>query len=207
MLVIELMSTLLGMAGAVLLASRSRWAGWAFVAWLASNAGWLVFGAGHQHWGFFLQQGVFTITSLLGIWQWLIKPRLQLRRHAAKVSPGTGMTLERAREVLRLVDFPGYQFQVHGLTVPLYLQATFHARCNVTGGMPVRQTTRKWKLSVHMTPSELVQTALKCVLTSVEHEAREQFRYRGLAIFGPHFYVEQLSALCMRPDNGQEVRS
>ena len=67
MLVIELLSTLLGMLGAALLATRSRWAGWAFVAWLISNVGWLVFGAGHQHWGFFIQQGVFTITSLAGI--------------------------------------------------------------------------------------------------------------------------------------------
>ena len=40
----------------------------------------------------------------------------------------------------------------------------------------------------------------------MEHEAREQFRYRGLAIFGPRFNVDRLAELCMCPD-GQEVRS
>ena len=206
MLVIELLSTLLGMLGAALLATRSRWAGWAFVAWLFSNLGWLVFGAGNQHWGFFLQQGVFLVTSLLGIWEWLIKPRLRNRVQTGAVPPGPAMTLERAKAILRLIDFPGYHFQVMGNSSPMYLQATFHAPCSVAGGQPIRQTTRKWQLSAHMTPSELVQTALKCALTSVEHEAREQFRYRGLAIFGPHFNVDRLAELCMCPD-GQEVRS
>lgn len=117
-----------------------------------------------------------------------------------------GMSPERAAEVLRLVDFPGYHFQVVGHS-PMYLQGVFYAPCNVSGGAAVRQTTRKWPISAYMTPSELVQTALKCVLTSVEHEAREQFRYRGAAIFGPHFDVEQLVALCGLGDQAQEVRA
>lgn len=49
-----------------------------------------------------------------------------------------------------------------------------------------------------MTVSELVQTALKAVLTAVEHEVREQFLYRGRAIFNPHCDVEELVALCER---------
>ncbi|WP_293222251.1 hypothetical protein [Ottowia sp.] len=55
--------------------------------------------------------------------------------------------------------------------------------------------------------SELVQTALKCVLTSVEHETREQFRFRGQAIFGPHFNVEQLATLCKQGDQALEARA
>nr|WP_315206420.1 hypothetical protein [uncultured Albidiferax sp.] len=47
-----------------------------------------------------------------------------------------------------------------------------------------------------MTPSEVVQTALKCVLTSLEHEARENFKYKGAPIFGPHFDVDDLAVLC-----------
>jgi len=51
---------------------------------------------------------------------------------------------------------------------------------------------RKWLLSQHMTDSEIVQTALLAVLVCEEHEARERFRYRGAAIFGPHQDVEDL---------------
>jgi hypothetical protein len=106
------------------------------------------------------------------------------------------LSLNQIRDVLGLVDYPGYAFQIHGGTdgKPMYLQAAFEARCSVSGLMET-QHTRKWLLSPHMTPSEVVQTALKCVLTSVEHEAREQFRYRGQAIFGPHFSVEDLVRL------------
>ena len=74
---IEMFSALLGLLGAVLMASRSRFMAWAFVVWLVSNAGWLLFGAGHSHWFFFAQQVGFTITSLLGVWTWIIRPRLQ----------------------------------------------------------------------------------------------------------------------------------
>ena len=204
---LEMLSAALGLLGAILLATRSRFAGWAFVAWLISNIGWIAFGAGNRHWFFIVQQAGFTATSLLGIWQWLVRPRLQAHRHAAKVPPGASMTPARARQVLRLVDFPGYRFQVLGHSTLMYLQATFHAPCNVSGGKSVQQSTRKWQLSVNMTPSELVQTALKCVLTSLEHEARERFRYRGEAIFGPHFDVEQLVALCKKGDQALEVRA
>lgn len=94
-------------------------------------------------------------------------------------------------DILQLIFFPGYQFVVHTVRGELYLQAEFEARCTITGELQI-QKTRKWRLSEHMTRSEIVQTALKCVLTSVEHEARERFLYRGQAIFGPHFDVEQL---------------
>lgn len=77
---IELVSALTGMLGALLLATRSKYAGWAFVAWLISNVGWIVFGAGNQHWFFILQQLVFTVTSLIGIWNWLVRPRRKLAR-------------------------------------------------------------------------------------------------------------------------------
>ncbi len=62
------------------------------------------------------------------------------------------------------------------------------------------QSSRKWMLSHYMTPSEIVQTALKAVLAAEEHEAREQFTYRGKAIFGPHFDVEELVKIVDRLD-------
>ena len=76
MLLIELISALMGMIGALLLATRSRFAGWAFVLWLISNVGWIIFGASNQHWFFIVQQLVFTVTSVIGIYRWLIAPKL-----------------------------------------------------------------------------------------------------------------------------------
>ena len=108
------------------------------------------------------------------------------------------LTAETAQAILQNVAFPGYTFKVHGdFYTVTYLQASFMAPCNVAGGAPVEQKTREWLLSAHMTPSELVQTAFKCVLTSQEHEAREQFTYKGAPIFGPHFDADDLVACCM----------
>ena len=74
---IEMLSAGLGLLGAFLLATKSRYAGLAFVAWFVSNLGWLIFGARNAHWFFFAQQIGFTITSGLGIWTWLIQPAIQ----------------------------------------------------------------------------------------------------------------------------------
>lgn len=53
---------------------------------------------------------------------------------------------------------------------------------------------RKWRVSLNMTPAEVVQTALAAVLAWYEHEAREAFKYRGLAIFNPHIALDELVA-------------
>ncbi|MBO1007484.1 MULTISPECIES: hypothetical protein [Acidovorax] len=74
---IEMLSAGLGLLGAFLLATKSRYAGLAFVAWFVSNLGWLIFGAHNDHWFFFVQQIGFTVTSVLGIWNWLVNPALR----------------------------------------------------------------------------------------------------------------------------------
>ena len=118
------------------------------------------------------------------------------------------MNVDELHEILNRCKFPGYSWRVHGdftqQSGPTYLQARFMADCNFSGDMKP-QATRKWLLSPHMTTSEVVQTAFKCVLTSVEHEAREQFTYRGQNIFGPHFNVEALVEL--RKSKLLEVRA
>lgn len=102
------------------------------------------------------------------------------------------MNSTRLREILSSVTYPGYTWRTSGPTAErMYLQASFLAPCALTGSKEV-QFTRKWYISREATPSEVVQTALKCVLTSVEHEAREQFKYRGRAVFGPRLDVDTL---------------
>lgn len=55
-----------------------------------------------------------------------------------------------------------------------------------------KMTTRKWYVSKWATDGEVVQTVLKLCLTSAEHEAREAFKYKGKAIFGPHLVLDDL---------------
>lgn len=81
----------------------------------------------------------------------------------------------------------------------LYLQAKYD-EADVDTGIVETQFTRKWLLSPMMTKSEIVQTVFKCCITSMEHRCREWFRYKGKAIFGPHFDVDALHAICELKD-------
>lgn len=84
------------------------------------------------------------------------------------------------------------------------IQVSVKGKCNTTGE-DWNWTGRKWRLSQHMTKSEVIQTAFKAVLTALEHEARENFKYKGKAIFGPHFDVDKLCELC-DDDKALDVR-
>lgn len=68
---IEAFAALTGLAGAALLASKGDFAAWGWVAFLASNAGWITFAALGRHWWLLVQQLGFTATSLYGLWRWM----------------------------------------------------------------------------------------------------------------------------------------
>lgn len=74
--VIEAGSALLGVLGTLVLAVKSRWSGWGFVVYLASNAGWMWFADFHHHQFMFLQQVAFAICAVIGVWFWLVKGRV-----------------------------------------------------------------------------------------------------------------------------------
>lgn len=78
---LETFGALLGASGALLLASRSARAGWGFVLFLASNGLLLAFAASAGHWRLFAMQVVFTATSLIGIWRWLLQPWMDRQMH------------------------------------------------------------------------------------------------------------------------------
>jgi hypothetical protein len=77
---IEYTAAAFGVLGTWLLALKGPRAGWGFVAYLASNAGWIAFAWHQGHWGLLAQQIVFVATSVLGIWVWLLRPAVR-RRH------------------------------------------------------------------------------------------------------------------------------
>jgi hypothetical protein len=50
-----------------------------------------------------------------------------------------------------------------------------------------------------MTDSEVVFTALKAVLTALEHEAREKFTFMGVRIADSHVDVHKLADFMAQP--------
>lgn len=105
---------------------------------------------------------------------------------------------DRATALLAQVNFPGYTFQVDcdvGAGI-VRMQGSYYEPDALTGYGTTLQKTRKWLLSAHMTDSEIVFTAFKLCLTSMEHRTREFFTYRGERIASPHFDVEDLVKLC-----------
>lgn len=71
---LELTAAAFGVLGSLLLALNGKRAGWGFIAYLISNAGWIAFAWLHAHWGLMAQQLVFAGTGLLGVYVWLWKP-------------------------------------------------------------------------------------------------------------------------------------
>jgi hypothetical protein len=53
----------------------------------------------------------------------------------------------------------------------------------------------KWYISPYMSKSELVQRSFLCILQALEHDARLNFKYKGEAIFKPHYDVDDLVRL------------
>lgn len=108
----------------------------------------------------------------------------------------THITLQGLRNILSHINFKGWVFKsdhfAPGQESGCWLQVRFTAPDNATHEMDQSWSGRKWYISPYSTPDEVVQTCLKAVLTAVEHEAREQFLYKGVAIFQPHVPVEEL---------------
>ncbi|MTD92896.1 hypothetical protein GIW81_00950 [Hyphomicrobium sp. xq] len=99
------------------------------------------------------------------------------------------------RTVLAAVAFPPWVIALRYDDGRPYLQVQDpNAVCNATG-KPAPWSGRKWFLSLHMTETELVKTALKAVLAAVEHEALERFTYKGVTVFDPHIRVDDLVEL------------
>lgn len=103
----------------------------------------------------------------------------------------------RIESILRDIKYKDWEFRLNEDAGCMTLQVEFAAPDldDMHERRIIRHRGRKWRLSYHMTKSEIVQTALMAVLAAEEHEAREQFKYRGRAVFGPHFDVDDLVKL------------
>jgi hypothetical protein len=109
----------------------------------------------------------------------------------------------RLRETIAELSYKDWQFRVGKDGIGLWFLQVVATSFDVLTDEPLRWSGRKWRMSMHMTKSEIVQTALKAVLAAEEHEAREHFMFRGRAIFGPHLSIEGLWLLAPNQDRRQ----
>ena len=106
-------------------------------------------------------------------------------------------TIESIKRLVAGVSFNDWNYIVKLDGNRPYLQIKFDAPCNMTGE-DQNQSGRKWMLSYHMTDSEIVGTAFKATLTAIEHETREQFKWKGQPVFRPHYDIHELHKLSTR---------
>lgn len=115
-------------------------------------------------------------------------------------------TLESIENILTEVTFLDWFFKTGTIGEGFYLQVQFSAE-NIKTGVEEIQSGRKWYLSQHMTKSEIVQTAFKSVLTALEHEARENFTFKGQRIFQPHLDVDFLADFIQHNPKCEDMRN
>lgn len=103
----------------------------------------------------------------------------------------------RIREIIDDITFRDWRFVVDDANGSPHLRVEFDAPDSDSGEIS-EQRGRRWLLEPGTSRSQVVQTALAAVLAAVEHEAREDFRYRGQPVYGPHPDVEALHEFIRR---------
>lgn len=93
--------------------------------------------------------------------------------------------------------YENWRFLLHDKGDGYLLQLSYYEADvdNPLGGPPVEQKTRKWYISPYSTKTEIVRTAYKMVMTSLEHRLGEHFTFGGRRVYNPHFSVDGLSEL------------
>lgn len=102
------------------------------------------------------------------------------------------LTYANVIAIIADIDYKNWSFQLFDSHGHWFLQLVVPASDTYNNQ---EWKSRKWYISPHMVKSEVVQTAFLAVKTAEEHEMREQFRYLGEAIFGPHIDSYALHAV------------
>jgi len=105
-------------------------------------------------------------------------------------------TLDDLNCILKEINYvkDGWEFRSGKMGDGFFIQVRFYA-VNSTFIKQIDlelQSGRKWYISKYMTKSEVVQTAFHACLKAEEHECREMFRYKGEAVFCPHYSIDEL---------------
>jgi hypothetical protein len=98
------------------------------------------------------------------------------------------------RPIIESLSFRDWSFEWGHMGSGYYLQVAFLAPCNDTGVLAIHRG-RKWYISSHAIPDEVVKTAWLAVEVALRHEAMETFTYKGRRVFNPHTDVDALIGL------------
>lgn len=116
------------------------------------------------------------------------------------------INLEEIEKIISDIKYPGFVFHLN--KDPVYIQIQCPDGMDNVTGEPSSWHGRKWFFSYdriewlashHMLEEELVGTAWMATQAALIHEARELFKYKGRAIYGPHFSMKHLLAMCDDP--------
>lgn len=113
-------------------------------------------------------------------------------------------TVQEIRDIVAKCSFEDWLIEVRMDGTRPYLQVHVLNGKDSETGLPMEWTGRKWMLSPHMCKNEIITTAFKAVMTAMEHEVRESFRYKGAAIFNPHMDPDALVDFVSNRANIQE---
>jgi hypothetical protein len=75
--VFEWFGTAMGILGSVLIASKTRYSPFGWIAFLLSSASLARFGFMTGAYGLLTLETVFILTNLTGLWRWLISPYIE----------------------------------------------------------------------------------------------------------------------------------
>jgi nicotinamide riboside transporter PnuC len=75
--VFEWIGTTMGILGSVMVASKSRYSPYGWIAFLMSSMSLAKFGFMTGAYGLLTLEAVFICTNVLGLWQWLISPYIE----------------------------------------------------------------------------------------------------------------------------------
>lgn len=105
------------------------------------------------------------------------------------------LTLEKIQTILNEVSFRDWELQIgQDSKVAFWLQWRFWEKdlSNPEDNTKYLQECRKWRLSPHMSASEVINTAYLAAKIAVEHEFMEQFKIRNKVLYNPHQSVYAL---------------
>lgn len=101
-------------------------------------------------------------------------------------------TLSTIQQIIAQVKYKDYQFILTKKGDGFNLQVQFVGIDTDTGKQGL-QKCRKWYISPHMVPTEIVRTCFLAIRQAEEHELCENFRYKGVQIFSPHLDLDKMA--------------
>lgn len=104
-------------------------------------------------------------------------------------------------EAINQIQYKNWKYNLVGAIDGDYLQITFYADPGDDFYEVTKQFARKWRLENGYTVSDIIKVAFMATLAAEEHEAREEFKYKGVSVFGPHLDVDALVDLAKKKAN------